>query len=157
MTGTFNFVHIHLAINHSPLYTELSAFLLMLIGIGRKNRTLVTSGLVFSIIAGLAGAVTFFTGDQAKDIIEGGHPIPGVETLLIGPHETAATNFLIIASITGVLAIVALFMGRGGKPRPLWFEWLITFVIFVAFFLAAFTGLLGGRIHHPEVRYLITG
>ena len=154
---TFNFVHIHLAINHSPLYTELSAFLLMLIGIGRKNRTLVTTGLVFTILAAVAGIATFATGDQAKDIIQSSPPIPGVEKLLIAPHETAALNFLIIACISGALAIVALFLGRGGRARPLWFEWLLTFVIFVSFFLAAFTGLLGGRIHHPEVRYLITG
>ncbi|MDQ6801319.1 MAG: hypothetical protein M3041_10820 [Acidobacteriota bacterium] len=153
----FNFVHIHLAINHSPLYTELSAFLLMLIGIGRKNRTLVTAGLVFCIVAALSGGVVFFTGDQAKDIIDGGPPIAGVEKLLIGPHQTAATNFLIISLITGALAIIALYFGRGGRLRPLWFEWLLVFLIFVSLFLAAFTGLLGGRIHHQEVRYLITG
>jgi hypothetical protein len=152
-----NFVHIHLAINHSPLYTELSGFLLMAIGIGRRNRTLVTAGLVFCILAAISGGAVFFTGDHAKEIIEGGPPIAGVEKLLIGPHESAATNFLIISLITGGLAIVALFFGRGGRPRPLWFEWLIVFLIFVSFFLAAFTGLLGGRIHHPEVRYLITG
>jgi hypothetical protein len=154
---TFNFVHIHLAINHSPLYTELAGFFLMLIGIGRKNRTLVTAGLVFCIIAAVSGAAVFFTGDQAKDIIQAGPQIAGVEKLLIGPHETAATNFLIISLITAALAIVALFFGRGGRLRPLWFEWLLVFLIFVSFFLAAFTGLLGGRIHHPEVRYLITG
>jgi hypothetical protein len=153
----FDFVHIHLAINHSPLYTELSAFFLVLIGIGRKNRTLVTAGLAFCIIAAVSGGAVFFTGDQAKGIIEGGPPIAGVEKLLIGPHETAATNFLIISLIVGAIAIVALYLGRGGRPRPLWFEWLIVFLIFVSFFLAAFTGLLGGRIHHQEVRYLITG
>ena len=153
----FNFVHIHLAINHSPLYTELSAFFLVLIGIGRKNRSIVTAGLVFCIIAALSGGVVFFTGDQAKDIIQAGPPIAGVEKLLIGPHETAATNFLIISMIVGAIAIVVLYLGRDGRPRPLWCEWLLVFLIFVSVFLAAFTGLLGGRIHHQEVRYLITG
>jgi hypothetical protein len=157
MTGGLNFIHIHLAINHSPLYTELIAFFLIVIGAGRRNRSLATAGLVMCIFAALSGAAAFFTGDQAKDIINAGPPIAGVEKLLISPHEDAARNFLIVSCITGALAIVSLFLGRGGRPRKAWVEWLLAFLILVSFFLAGFTGLLGGRIHHPEVRYLITG
>ena len=42
-------VHLHLAINHSPLYTELFAFFFVLIGLIRKNRAWVTAGLVICI------------------------------------------------------------------------------------------------------------
>jgi hypothetical protein len=156
MSG-LNFVHIHLAINHSSLYTELSAFLLMLAGIVRKNRTLMTAGLVFCIAAALSSVVVFVSGDQAKGIIRAGPPIAGLDKSLIGPHDSAATNFLIISSIAGALALVALYLGRGGRVRPPWSEWLVTVLILVSFVLAGYTALLGGRIHHPEVRSQITG
>ena len=156
MSG-LNFVHIHLAINHSPLYSELFAFFLMLLGITRKNRTLATAGLVLCIVAALCGVTADLTGDQAKDIIAKAPPIAGVEKALIEPHDSAATNFLIVASITGALALVALYLGRGGRVRPPWSEWLVTVLVLVSLVLAGYTALLGGRIHHPEVRSLITG
>ena len=101
MTG-LNFVHLHLAINHSPLYSELFAFFLVLIGVARKNRILATAGLVFCVIAALAGFAADFTGDQAKDILRSAPPIAGLDKQLIEPHDAAATNFLIAASITGM-------------------------------------------------------
>src|SRR5437879_6335265 len=107
-----NFVHIHLAINHSPLYTELFAFFLLLIGMIIRNRSIATAGLVVTIIAALCAIAAYATGDQAKDIIEASPPIAGIEKTMIGPHEGAAGWLLAAACITGVVAIVALFLGR---------------------------------------------
>ena len=43
-----NFVHIHLAINHSPLYATLFAFFFLLIGMIIRNRSIATAGLVLA-------------------------------------------------------------------------------------------------------------
>ena len=149
--------HLHLAINHSPLYAETFAFFLLLIGTIRRNRTLLTTGLVMAIIAALCGYAAAWTGDGAADILKKANPpIAGVDTQAIGLHDQAATFVLISGSITGAVAIVALWWGRRGT-RPRWLEivlivlalWSVTVVLRVA--------TLGGRIHHPEVRAVIHG
>ena len=137
-----------------PLYTELFAFFLLIFGVAKRNRTLVTTGLVVAIIAALCATATYISGDQAKDFIESSPPIAGVEKTAIGPHDDAAGYFLTAACITGGLAIVALWMGRRGE-RPRWIE--IVMIVAVLFCLAvvARVALLGGRIHHPEVRAVV--
>lgn len=146
------FVHIHLAINHSPLYAELFAFALLLVGMIIRNRSVATSGLVIAIVAALCGVAAYLSGDEAADIISHSPPIAGVEKLAIGPHEEAADWVLIVAGITGALAILALFLGRKRPVRPRWIEVVVLVAIALSLATVVRTALLGGRIHHPEVR-----
>ena len=148
-------VHLHLAINHSPLYTELFAFFFVLIGLIKKNRALVTSGLVMCIIAALCAGAAYWSGDQASDIIDQSPPIAGVEKAMIGPHADAAAWFLAAACITAVLAIVALIVGRKRGARPRWLEIVALLLVLFSLTVVARTALLGGRIHHPEVRAVV--
>jgi hypothetical protein len=153
----FSIVHIHLAINHSPLYAEAFAFFFLLLGLVRRNRTLATSGLVIAIIAALCAIAATTTGDGASDFVRhASPPIAGVDTQAIGEHEDAADYFVVASCITGGLAIVALWMGRR-RERPRWLE--IAIVVLIAFSLSIVVrvALLGGRIHHPEVRAVIRG
>jgi len=142
-------VHLHLAINHSPLFAELFAFFFILIGLLKKNRGLVTSGLVICIVAALCAGATYWSGDEASDIIDQSPPIAGLEKTMIGEHALAAGWSLTASCITAVLAIVTLFVRRR------WLE--IVVLIFLAWSLSvvARTALLGGRIHHPEVRAVV--
>jgi len=150
-------VHLHLAINHSPLYAELFAFFFMLAGLLRKNRGLVTSGLVICIVAALCAGAAYWSGDQASDVIDQSPPIAGLEKTMIGPHADAAGWFLGAAAVTGVLAIVALIVGRKRGERPRWLEVVVLLLILFSLTVVARTALLGGRIHHPEVRALAGG
>ena len=141
-----NFVYLHLAINHSPLFATLFGFFVLLIGLLKRNRSVATTGLVFAILAGVCASAAFFTGDQAADIVDHSAPIAGLEKSLIREHELAADFCLAASCITGVLAIVTLFVRRR------WLE--IVVLVFLAWSLSVVmrTALLGGRIHHPEVR-----
>ena len=150
--------HIHLAINHSPLYAETFAFFLLLIGVIRRNRTLTTAGLVVSIIAALCASAAYWTGDGAADILKNAKPpIAGVDVQAIGLHDLAAGFLLGGASITGVAAIAALWWGRRGRTRPRWLEVLMIVLTLWTITIAVRVALLGGRIHHPEVRAVIHG
>jgi len=151
-----NFVHFHLAINHSPLYATLFAFVLLLIGIIIRNRSVATTGLVIAIIAALCAIAAYTTGDEAKDIIDKGPPIAGVDKTAIEPHEDAATFVVISSCVTGFLAIVALFLGRK-RERPRWVEFIVVIALLFSITVIARTALLGGRIHHPEVRAVVRG
>jgi hypothetical protein len=151
----FSAVHIHLAINHSPLFAELFALCLILFGLLKKRREFVTAALVVAIAAALCGIAANLSGDGAADFLtKTKPPIAGVDTKLIGEHDDAAGWFVIASCITGVIAIVALFIGhrRGARPRSL--EVVIAILIAWSLSIAGRTALLGGRIHHPEVRAL---
>ena len=146
-----NFVHLHLAINHSPLYAELFAFLILLIGMITRNRSVVNTALVIAIFAAGFAWAADFTGDKAKDIIDHSPPIAGVDKTVIHEHELAAGFVVISASVAGFLAIVALFLRRG------WMNFIVLLVILWSLTVVGRTALLGGRIHHPEVRDVVKG
>lgn len=149
--------HVHLAINHSPLYSEVFAFFLLLIGTIRRNRTLVTTGLVMTIVAALCGYAADWSGNGAADILQKANPpIAGVDTKAIGLHDEAATFVLVSGSITAAVAIVALWWGRRGT-RPRWIEIVVIVLALWSVTVVLRTALLGGRIHHPEVRAVVKG
>jgi hypothetical protein len=152
-----NFVQIHLAINHSPLFAMLFAFFFLLIGMIIRKRGIATAGLVITIVAALCGIATYVTGDQAADIIKDGPAIAGLDKSLIKEHDQAATFVVISSCITAGLAIVALFLGRNKPERPRWIEIVVLVFILWSVSVVARTALLGGRIHHPEVRPVASG
>lgn len=152
-----NFVHLHLMINHSPLYATLFAFFFVLIGMIIRNRGIVTAGLIITIVSALCGIAADFTGDQASDIIRNGPPIAGVDKTLITEHDQAATFVVISTCVSAVAALAVLFVGRKRGQRPRWMEVVMLVLLLWSFSVVARTALLGGRIHHPEVRAVVPG
>jgi peptidoglycan/LPS O-acetylase OafA/YrhL len=151
----FSAVHVHLAINHSPLYGELFAFCLVLFGLIKKRREFVTAGLVVCILAALLGIWADTTGDGAAHFISHANPpIAGVDKTLIKEHDLAASFFVGGSCITGFVAIIALFIGHRRGTRPRWLEVVMAILIAWSLSIAGRTALLGGRIHHEEVRAL---
>jgi hypothetical protein len=149
----FSAVHLHLAINHAPLYAELFALCLIVFGLWKARREFVTAALLVAIIAALCGIAADLTGDKAADFLtKANPPIAGVDTKLIGEHDAAAGYVVISSCITGVIAIVALFIGHKRGARPRWLEVVIAIAILWSLTVVARTALLGGRIHHQEVR-----
>jgi len=149
----FSAVHIHLAINHSPLYAELFALCLILFGLLKKRREFVTAAFVVAVIAALCGIAADLSGDRAADFLANAKPpIAGVDTKLVGEHDTAASFFVTFSCITGVASIIALVIGHRRGTRPRWLEIVIAILIAHALSVAARTAFLGGRIHHQEVR-----
>lgn len=152
-----NVVQLHLAINHSPLYAEMFALAFLVIGLAAKKRTLVTSGLVLTIVAALCGSAAAITGDDAAKTIDHSPPIAGVEKTMIGPHEDAADYFVVAGWVTAVMAISSLIIGWRRGERFRWLDTLIALAALFSLVIAGRTALLGGRIHHPEVRAVVQG
>lgn len=147
-----NIVHLHLAINHSPLYFELFAFVLLLIGVLRRQRALVTAGLVIAIFAGAAGSLAAWSGDGAAMVLHKGPPIAGVDLEMIKEHDLAAGFFVIFGWIAAAFSLLALIVGKRRGERPRWMEWVAVVLTLHCLTVAGRTAFLGGRIHHPEVR-----
>ena len=148
----FSAVHLHLILNHSPLFAQIFAFCLLLFGLIRRRREFVTAALVVTIIAAVCGFLADQTGGRAADFLtKANPPIAGVDTSLIRDHGLAAEWVVITSGICAAVAIVALFMGRRGA-RPRWIEIVLAILLLHALTVTARTALLGGRIHHQEVR-----
>ena len=141
-----SFVHLHLAINHSPLYATLFAFFALLAGVIKRNRSVATTGLVMAIAAAVCAGEAFFTVDQAADFISSSPPIAGVDKDLIHEHSLAAGFSLTSACICGALAIATFFFRRR------WMEVVLLVLLAWSASVVMRTAYLGGRIHHPEVR-----
>lgn len=151
----FSLVHLHLLVNHSPLYCEMFSFAFLLVGVIRRNRTLVTAGLVIAAIGAVGGLAADWTGDGAADYFDH-HNVPGVDKDAIKLHDEAATFVVMSSCITGVFALFVLWRSRG-RDRARWMEIVAIVLTLWSVSVAARVSLLGGRVHHQEVRDVIHG
>ena len=140
--------HLHLLVNHAPIYGSLFALALLVASFFFAADVLRRTALVVLIFTALAGAAAKFSGDAAEDAIRG---FPGVTRQAIHTHEESGDVAFIAAGIVGVLALGALIRWRRAPiPRG------ATVVGLIATAFAAgsmvYTGFLGGRVRHTEVR-----
>jgi hypothetical protein len=148
MDGFFSGAHIHLLVNHVPILGALFALALLAASFIWAPDVLRRTALVVLIGTGVASAVADLTGEPAEDAVRG---LPGVLREAIHAHEEFAEAAYIGAIALGVLALIAVVRWRRSSvPRS---ATLVALVGSVALAGAmAYTGLLGGRIRHTEVR-----
>jgi len=144
----FTGAHFHLLVNHAPIFGSLFAFVLFLASYFFYPDVLRRVGFVVLIATAIAGAAADLSGDAAEDAIRG---VPGVRRADIHAHEEMADKAYILADVLGVLALGALIRWR---RRPIPPGASLVAVLATAFVGGAFiyTGLLGGRIRHTEIR-----
>jgi hypothetical protein len=144
----FSGAHLHLLVNHAPIFGSLFALVLFLASYFAAPETFRRTALVILVATALAGAAADLSGDAAKDAIRG---FPGVKREIIQAHEKMGDKAYILGDILGVLALAALIFYR---RRPISGAVTIVAVLATAFVGGAFvyTGLLGGQIRHTEVR-----
>jgi uncharacterized membrane protein len=140
--------HLHLLVNHAPIFGSLFALVLLLASYFTSPETFRRTAFVVLIATAIAGATADLSGDAAKDAIRG---FPGVRREVIDAHEKMGDKAYYLGDILGVLALVALIRWR---RRPVPASATLVAVLATAFVGGAFvyTGLLGGQIRHTEVR-----
>jgi hypothetical protein len=140
--------HLHLLVNHAPIFGCLFAFALLIVSYFAAPDTLRRAALVVLVVSAIAGNAADLSGDAAQDAIKG---MPGVRHDDIELHEGMAERAWILGDILGVLALGALI---GWRRRPIPGGATAVAVLATAFVGGAFiyTGLLGGRIRHTEIR-----
>jgi hypothetical protein len=144
MTGA----HLHLLVNHAPLFGALFALALILASFVWAPDVLRRTALVVLLGTALAGVAADLSGDPAKEAIRG---FPGVRRDDIHQHEAFADKAYIAASLLGVLALGALVRWRRTPlPQGATLGALVGAAIVSG--MMAYTALLGGRIRHTEVR-----
>jgi hypothetical protein len=148
MSDFFSGVHLHLLVNHAPILGALFALALLVASFFFSPDVLRRTALVVLIGTALAAVAADLTGEPAEDAIRG---FPGVQRALIHDHEELGEKAFILASALGVLALGALVRWRRvAIPRSATFVMLAGAALVSG--MMAYTGLLGGRIRHTEVR-----
>lgn len=144
MTGA----HLHLLVNHMPILGSVFALLLLLASLVWAPDALRRTAFVVLIVTGMAAFVANQSGEPAEDAIRG---YPGVLRDAIHEHEEMGEKAFIAAGILGVLALGAVVRWRRTSvPRGATYGMLLGTAIVAG--LMGYTGLLGGRIRHTEVR-----
>jgi hypothetical protein len=140
--------HLHLLVNHAPIFGSLFAFLLLVASYFTSADVLRRTAFVVLIATAIAGAATDLSGDAAEDAVRG---LPGVRRVDIRAHKQMGDKAYYLGDVLGLLALGALVRWR---RRPIPAIATHAAVLATAFVGGAFmyTGLLGGRIRHTEVR-----
>jgi hypothetical protein len=142
-------VHLHLALNHIPVLGTIGVLLLLIVAMWSKSADLRRAAMGGFVLVGLLTIPVYMTGEPAEKAVKG---LPGVTRPLIHEHEDAALFGMISASITGVIALVALLMEkkRPGSVRALTITVLIVALWSSSVFIRV--SYLGGLIRHTEIR-----
>jgi hypothetical protein len=144
-----NGAHLHLMLNHWPIFGTLFAFLLLGFARVRKSDELITVGLGLLVLVALGAIPVYLTGEPAEDAIE---HLPGVSKDLIEEHEEAAEVAFVLVEILGALGLAGLFLARRSKRALPLMGTIALGLSLVVLGAMAWVGNLGGPIRHPEIR-----
>jgi uncharacterized membrane protein len=143
-----NFVHVHLLLNHVPTVGTAIAIALLVIALVRKSDDLKRVALEVFFVVALMTIPAYLSGVSAGKLIA---ERPGVSTVMIAAHESAALYSFILMMIAGAFAWFGLWkFRRTGR----WGRTSILAVVVLAILTMAVTAQaanLGGEIRHPEI------
>jgi DMSO reductase anchor subunit len=143
-----NAAYIHITLNTIAPILNVTALLIFLVGLMRKNGSITRTALVLMLAVSVIAIPTYLSGEPAEDIVE---KIEGVNAAAIEPHEEAGKIALIIFIIQGVAVLAALIVAAKGTV-PQWLTAIVLLVALIATGAVFRTAFLGGRIHHPETQ-----
>lgn len=143
-----NAAHVHLVVNHVPLFAALFGACLLAYGLLKNERSLKSAGLVLGLVAGLGGVLAVQSGERAEDMVEA---YAGTNEAALEEHEEAAEVTQWAAILLGLVSLGALFIPKGRDALRGRAEWLALALLVVTLAMVARTANLGGPIRHPEI------
>ena len=141
--------HLHLMLNHLPIFGMIVLFLLMAHAVIFKKEKLIKIYLWYFAATALITLPVFLTGDPSSEYLKS--VFPNANNDLIENHETFGYISLIISLVLGVSGLVALRYFKGKEILPFWFKYSFLFIALLAVLAISWTGKTGGDIMHPEI------
>ena len=118
--------HLHLLLNHAPLFGLLGALLLLLGGLIWKSRDVLRAGLLVAVAVPVITVPAYLTGEPAGEVVA---RIPGVP-------DAGAAGFMV---------------GRAAEQRRRTGAMATAVIAAVGIGLAGYVNNLGGQIRHTEI------
>jgi hypothetical protein len=144
-----NLVHLHLILNHVPVFGVVFGLALLSFAAFRNSRELTRISLGLFVVIALATIPLYFTGEPSENAVEN---LPGVAKPIIEQHESAAAIAFGGAIALGVGGLAGLLLGRGQREVPRWVRSSVLCLALIAAGLMFWTANLGGQIRHSEIR-----
>lgn len=144
-----NPAHLHLLVNHFPVILPLLGLLLFLWATWRKSDDLLQAALGVFVLGALLAVPAYYSGEPAEERVE---DLAGVSKSGIHEHEEAAEWGAVAIGILGVLSGGALVMRFRRRRVPFPLVAAIAVAALLTVVIMGRVALLGGRIHHPEIR-----
>jgi len=144
----WNWPHIHLMLNHGPVFGTVFGLLLLGGGYAFRSNDIKKAALVTFAAVGILSVISYLTGEEAEDALEGA---PFVSVHFIEHHHLVATFAMGTSVLLGLFTVYVLFISAGSDmPKGLGMAVLAGGLIVCA--LMAWTADYGGLIHHQELR-----
>ena len=140
--------HLHLMINHFPLFASAIAIVVLAWALVARSRDLTRAGLILTVVSGIGGFVAKQSGERAEHQLKS---LPWFTKEIFHEHDEAADWAFATLAVAAVAAAAGLVRMRGDKPARVEAGITLALVI-VAFAATAKTALAGGKIRHEEVR-----
>ncbi|MEO6096040.1 MAG: hypothetical protein ABIW76_10235 [Fibrobacteria bacterium] len=142
-------VHIHLMLNHLPVFASAIALLLLGYALAREHESYKKLAYVILIAAGLATPMVFLSGERSEEKVE---DIAGVSKHALHEHEEAGEAALAVMLTLGAAALLQLLLYAFPNLARLRGKTAFAILLGSALALgwAAWTAKLGGQIRHAE-------
>lgn len=140
-----NWPHIHLLLNHAPLFGAVFGTLLLALALWRRQE-LTHTALYVLVFSGFAAIVVFLTGEPAADALA------NAPEALVDRHEDLAGVATILTGLAAAAALLALLIPPRFGALARWMNGTVLALALGASALLAWTANLGGQINHPEIR-----
>jgi uncharacterized membrane protein len=142
-----NAAHLHLLINHFPIFLPLFGLVILIIGIFFKSEIVKRVSLAMFIFSGLFAFIAFSTGEGAEEVVEElkrSHE-------LMHEHEEAAKTFVLLSYVLALFSIVAFWFNWKKHPFKDLSMYIVLLISIAVIYFSYPTGQTGGEITHPEV------
>lgn len=139
--------HIHLMLNHVPLFGALAGVILFVVSLALRRQAVARAGLIVFVATALMALVVYLTGEPAEELVEN---LAGVSETVLESHEEAALVATIVLGAFGLFSLYGLIAFRHGVTVR--FSRLALLLSLVPLAAIAYTAYLGGQVRHSELR-----
>jgi uncharacterized membrane protein len=144
-----NDAHLHMVVNHFPIIGTIFGFVLLIIGLALKNKTLQNTSYGLFIVAAIFAAISMGTGEGAEELVE---DMPNIGKQIIHEHEELAEKLAVLLYVLGGLSLVGLYLNFKNHSKAKLLSFLILGIATAGLFLVQKVGTSGGEIRHTEIR-----
>jgi len=143
-----NQTHVHLLINHLPIFGSILGGLVLAHGIMTRSFQTKMAAYNVLLISSVAAVITYLTGEAAEETVEN---IQGISKNMLEQHEEASEFALVALIILGIASIAGLYFTSKKSQFTRGLAWATLFISLVSFSIIMRTGYLGGQIRHTEI------
>jgi hypothetical protein len=143
-----NTAHVHLIVNHAPLFGLVAALLLLAWGVLRNSPEVRFASYVAFLLSGIAAIVAYMTGGAAESLVE---DLPGITGAAIERHQDVAALAVLVIGFSAGAAVAAFVTEKAGATLRRATLTVLFVIGIAALGTVAYAANLGGQIHHTEI------